>query len=141
MNEESSGPTRILLADDVPEFRRIIRLTLERDTRFEVVAEADSGDEAVALAAEHRPDVIILDLDMPVSGQEVLPKLREAAPGVRVVVLTGLDPGEFGGAEGLGVESVVKKGSPSTVVVRAVTGAVYRPDEDRPDEDRPDEEA
>lgn len=129
LNEESA-PTRILLADDVPAFRRIMRLTFERDTRFEVVAEADSGDEAVELTSEHQPDVIVLDLDMPVSGQEVLPKLREVAPDARVVVLTGLDPGDFGGAEGLGVDSVVKKGSPSTVVVRAVTEAVYRHDEE-----------
>lgn len=127
---EGAGPTRILLADDVPEFRRIIRLTLERDTRFEVVAEANSGDEAVALAAEQQPDVIVLDLDMPVSGQEVLPKLREVAPDMRIVVLTGLDPAEYGGPDRLGVDSVVKKGSPSTVVVRAVTGSIYRPDEE-----------
>lgn len=129
MNEES-GPTRILLADDVPTFRRIIRLMLEREDRFEVVGEADSGDEAVALAAEHRPDVIVLDLDMPVSGQEVLPQLHEAHPDVRIVVLTGLDPAGFGGAEGLGVHSVVKKGAPSTVVVRAVTRAAYRIEEE-----------
>lgn len=122
--------TRILLVDDVPEFRRILRMTLERDARFEVVGEADSGDQAVQLATEHRPDVIVLDLDMPVSGQEVLPALRSAAPGARVVVLTGLDPSEFGGAAGLGVDSVVKKGSPSTVVVRAVTGAAYRSEEE-----------
>lgn len=129
MSEEPDR-TRVLLADDVPAFRRIIRLTLERDGRFEVVGEADSGDQAVELAADGQPDVIVLDLDMPVSGQEVLPKLRRAVTGVRVVVLTGLDPAEFGGAEGLGVEAVVKKGSPSTVVVRAVTGAAYRPYEE-----------
>lgn len=129
MNEESDQ-IRILLADDVPDFRRIIRLTLERDRRFEVVGEADSGDEAVELAAEHQPDVIVLDLDMPVSGQEVLPRLRELIPDLRVVVLTGLDPADFGGSAGLGVDAVVKKGSPSTVVMRAVTRAVYRPDEE-----------
>lgn len=129
MNEESDQ-IRILLADDVPDFRRIIRLTLERDRRFEVVGEADSGDEALELVAEHRPDVIILDLDMPVSGQEVLPRLRELIPDLRVVVLTGLDPADFGGSAGLGVDAVVKKGSPSTVVMRAVTRAVYRPDEE-----------
>lgn len=123
---EEPDRTRVLLADDVPNFRRIIRLTLERDGRFEVVGEAGSGDQAVELAADSQPDVVVLDLDMPVSGQEVLPKLRRAVPGVRVVVLTGLDPAEFGGAEGLGVDAIVKKGSSSTVVVRAVTGAAYR---------------
>lgn len=127
---EQPDRVRVLLADDVPEFRRIIRLTLERDGRFEVVAEADSGDATVDLAATHLPDVIVLDLAMPVSGQEVLPRLREAAPGARIVVLTGLDPSEFGGAEGLGVDTVVKKGSPSTVVVRAVTGATYGANEE-----------
>lgn len=127
MNDEL---TRVVLADDVPEFRRIIRLMLERDGRFEVVGEADSGDGALAAVTEHQPDVLVLDLDMPVTGQEILPKLRAAAPDVRVVVLTGMDQAEFGGAEALGVERIVKKGSPSTVVVRAVTGAAYRDDEE-----------
>lgn len=127
MNDEL---TRVVIADDVPEFRRIIRLMLERDGRFEVVGEAGSGDEVLELVSAHDPKVLVLDLDMPVSGQEILPKLREAAPDIRVVVLTGIDPGDFGGAEGLGVERIVKKGSPSTTVVRAVTGAAYRTEEE-----------
>ncbi|MBW3561889.1 MAG: response regulator transcription factor [Actinobacteria bacterium] len=122
--------TRVVLADDVPEFRRIIRLMLERDGRFEVVGEADSGDQVLELVSEYDPHVLVLDMDMPVSGQEILPKLREAAPDVRVVVLAGVDPGDFGGAAGLGVERIVKKGSPSTSVVRAVTGAAYRNEEE-----------
>lgn len=127
MNDEL---TRVVLADDVPEFRRIIRLMLEGDGRFEVVGEADSGDQVLTLVSAHDPQVLVLDLDMPVSGQEILPKLREVAPDVRVVVLTGMDPGDFGGAAGLGVDRIVKKGSPSTTVVRAVTGAAYRTEEE-----------
>lgn len=53
-----------------------------------------------------------------------------ATCGDEIVVLTGLDPAEFGGADGLGVHSVVEEAAPSTVVVRAVTRATYRTDEE-----------
>jgi len=83
---------RVLLADDHPAVRAGIRQFLERDSTIEVVAEAGSGEEALALIERHHPDVAILDLRMPgLSGMEVLRRLRAAHPEVRVLVLTAYD--------------------------------------------------
>lgn len=118
---------RVVLAHDDPDYRRIVRLTLERDGSFEVVGEADDVDRVLALVTGHRPDVVVLDLDMPGDGRSIVRSLRTAAPDTRIVILTGLDPDLLGGLRDLGVDSVVRKGSPSHAMVRAVAGAAYRP--------------
>ncbi|MGK2930340.1 MAG: response regulator transcription factor [Acidimicrobiales bacterium] len=79
---------RLLLADD----HRMLRETLKRsmlDEGFEVVAEASDGQEAVALAVEHRPDLVLMDVTMPeMDGVEATRQITEQAPDVRVVMLT-----------------------------------------------------
>ena len=65
MTVVSSEPIRVLLADDHPIVRRGIRDFLEEDSDLIVVAEAVDGCEAVRLAGEHRPNVTVLDLQMP----------------------------------------------------------------------------
>ena len=86
-------PVRVLLVDDVADLRRVVRGVLERDGGFVVVGEAGDGTEAIGLAAELQPDVVLLDLDMPrMSGLEVLPVLRTVAPAAKIVVLSGLPP-------------------------------------------------
>ena len=78
----------VLIVDDHPLTRDALRTLLDADG-FDVVGEASSGDEAVRLAAELQPDLVVLDLGMPgMDGLEALPKLREAAPRTEVVVLT-----------------------------------------------------
>jgi len=79
-------PISILLVDDHAIFRKGIRLLLETRADFHVLGEASSGVEALAMAAELRPDVMILDWVMP--GLNGLDVLRQAQPGVRVVVLS-----------------------------------------------------
>jgi DNA-binding NarL/FixJ family response regulator len=72
--------------------RELVKLTLERSGRFEVVGEAADGAQAVEQAAELLPDIVLLDLSMPVlSGMEALPRIRAVAPAAKVVVLSGLD--------------------------------------------------
>lgn len=84
--------TSVLLVDDVVEVRRLIRLSLRFRGGFEVVAEAADGAEAVRLAAEHRPDVVVLDLGLPdIAGREVLSRVRESSPGSKVVIFSGLE--------------------------------------------------
>ncbi len=81
---------RVLLADDVAQLRMLLRMALELNGAFEVVAEAADGAEAIVRAAECQPDLVILDLMMPgLDGLEALPGIREAAPGAKVVVLSG----------------------------------------------------
>lgn len=83
---------RVVVADDVAQLRTLLGLVLERSGRFEVVAEAANGAEAVAAATETTPDLTLLDLSMPVmDGLEALPQVRAAVPSCVVVVLSGFD--------------------------------------------------
>ena len=83
---------RVLLVDDVADVRRLVRIALRYHGGFEVVAEARAGLQAIELATEHRPDVVLLDLGLPdLAGRDVLTRLREVVPDVKVVVFTGSD--------------------------------------------------
>jgi len=82
---------RIVLVDDHAIVRTGLRLLLERDARFTVVAEAGTIAEAIEAAVNHHPDVVVLDLDLGhESGLDCVPELRRAAPEARVLVLTGI---------------------------------------------------
>jgi DNA-binding NarL/FixJ family response regulator len=86
------SPFRVVVADDFADMRHLVKVTLERSGRFKVVAEAENGVEAVDSARELRPDLLVLDLSMPVlSGMEALPQIRDASPDTKVVVLSGFD--------------------------------------------------
>ena len=92
MTAPSYTRMRVLLADDTPEIRRLLRLNLELDGRFEIVGEAADGAEAVALAASLHPDAVVLDLAMPVmDGLQAIPVILESSPAARILVLSGFD--------------------------------------------------
>jgi CheY-like chemotaxis protein/anti-sigma regulatory factor (Ser/Thr protein kinase) len=83
---------RVLLVDDVADVRRLVRIALRYHGGFEVVGEARAGLQAIELATEHRPDVVLLDLGLPdLAGRDVLTRLREVVPDAKVVVFTGGD--------------------------------------------------
>ena len=83
-------PIRALLVDDVDDVRRLVRTALRVHGGFEVVAEARDGAEAVRLAEEQHPDVVVLDLGLPdLAGREVLSRIRELSPTSKVVVYSG----------------------------------------------------
>lgn len=80
---------RILVVDDHPVVRSGIRALLEAEAGFEVVGEAGSGTEAVDLAADLAPDVVLMDLSMPgMNGIDATRRLTEDCPATRVLVLT-----------------------------------------------------
>ena len=86
---------RLLIADDHAVVRTGLRHLVATFDGVELVGAAANGDEAVALCAEHRPDVVLMDLEMPVvDGIEATRRIVEAAPGVAVVVLTSFSDRE-----------------------------------------------
>jgi two-component system response regulator NreC len=87
---ESNMPEiKVLLADDHAILRAGLRLLLGAQPDLIVIGEADNGSEALALAAQNRPDLIVLDLSMPgLGGLEALPVLRKVAPAAKILILT-----------------------------------------------------
>lgn len=82
--------TRVVLVDDVPEVRRLVRTALRFSGDFEVVGEAGDGVEALQLVAELSPDILVLDLGLPdIAGREVLTRVRSSSPATRIVVFSG----------------------------------------------------
>jgi two-component system response regulator DesR len=103
---------RVLLADDEHLFRGAVAALLSFEEDLVVVAEAASGAEAVAMAAAHRPDVAVLDLQMPggADGVAVAGELRGALPGCRTMIVTSHGrPGHLKRALAAGVRGFVPK--------------------------------
>ncbi|HET9771968.1 MAG TPA: response regulator [Acidimicrobiia bacterium] len=79
----------VLLVEDVPELRSVLRQTLQLRGGFDVVADVGDGGTAITAAARHQPDIVVLDLGLPdLAGQDVLTRLRAVAPATQVVVYT-----------------------------------------------------
>lgn len=86
------SPIKTLLVDDQASFREAMHILLELDSSVEVVAEAANGEEALKLTAEHMPQVVLMDLQMPVMcGTEATRRIRDRHPGIRVLVLSVFD--------------------------------------------------
>jgi len=94
--DDTTEKTKILLAEDHVVVRQGTRELLEREADFEIVGEAGDGEQAVRLASELQPDVIIMDVSMPkMSGVEATRQIKALLPSVAVLVLTGYDYDEY----------------------------------------------
>lgn len=118
--------TRILLIDDHTLFRSGLKLLLRRQSDFEVVAEAADGVEGLKRARELRPDVILLDLNMPgISGLEVLHILTQDLPESAVIILTVSEEGEeLAAALRGGARGYLVKNADADALVQAIRRAV-----------------
>lgn len=113
---------RILVADDHPVVRDGLSAILSTQSDFQIVGEAGTGAEVVRQAAFLKPDVILLDLEMPeLDGVEALIQLRRAQPGVRVIVFTAFDTDErILSAVQAGAQGYLLKGVPRDELFKAV---------------------
>jgi two-component system response regulator NreC len=115
----------IVLADDHTVVRKALRILLEEEPGFEVVAEADDADAAIRYLRGHKPAVLILDLNMPGRPSlEAIPDMKEASPETKIVVLTmQKEPAFARQALQLGVLGYVLKEAADDELVQAVRGA------------------
>jgi two-component system nitrate/nitrite response regulator NarL len=126
MSTPPSG-SRILVIDDHPLFRRGVTQLLAMDPQLELVGEASSGDEGVALAAQREPDLILLDLNMKgMNGIETLRRLRESGSDARIVMLTVSDSADdLVGAIRAGADGYLLKDMEPEVLLRRIHEALY----------------
>jgi DNA-binding NarL/FixJ family response regulator len=126
-------PIRILIVDDHPIMRIGITALIASSKEMEVVAQAASGEEALALHALHHPDITLMDLRLPgISGVETIRAIRGQSPKARFIVLTTYDGDEdiFQAMEA-GAGGYLVKGMPQEMLVNAVkrvhAGGQYLP--------------
>jgi CheY-like chemotaxis protein len=112
---DEPGPTgkrvRVVVVDDMPEIRRLLRALLEQDGRFEVVGEGADGVEAISLAAELQPDLVILDRNMPrLGGLDAIAGIARDAPTTDVILFTAsTSSGAYHAAISAGALDVIDK--------------------------------
>ena len=123
--ERSAQSTRVLVADDHNLFRYGIKAMLANAEGFEVVGEAASGEEVVEKVAQTRPDVILMDIQMPgINGIEATRRVLEKYPSIGVVVVTMFeDDDSVFAAMRAGARGYVLKGADAEEVLKVV-GAV-----------------
>jgi DNA-binding NarL/FixJ family response regulator len=128
-----SDPIRVLIADDHPLFRDGVAHSLDGEPDFEVIGQASSGGEALQMAREHLPDVLLLDIAMPGRGGIVAAgEVAGACPATKIIMLTvSKDEDDLMAALRAGARGYVLKGVSAgelATVVRAVAGGeVYVP--------------
>ena len=115
-------PIRVLLVDDHPCVIEAVKSFLERSRRYLVVGEAHDGTQAVHQTRELQPDVVVMDITMPVmNGLEAARCLRETCPRSRVLILTVHDKPELvGEMMRCGARGCVRKNAPPSELVEAI---------------------
>lgn len=117
-----SSVVRVLLADDNARFRALLRRLLERDPEIVVIAEASDGVEALDLADELSPDVVLMDVSMPgLDGLEATYALKSRLPDVTVLMLSvGDKDQEIAAGLAGGATEYLVKGGPAREIVEAI---------------------
>jgi DNA-binding NarL/FixJ family response regulator len=104
---------RVVVADDAAGIRALLRTLLSLEPDFEVIGQASDGAEAVDLVAKLRPDLVVIDVAMPVmSGLEAISAIRSISPDTRVAVLSG-ERRELP----QGAHAQIEKGTPNEVLI------------------------
>jgi CheY-like chemotaxis protein len=120
LGERSTRQVTVILVDDADDLRALYRLRMDRTDDFRVLAEAANGLEGLAAARAHNPDLVLLDISMPVmDGLQALPLIREACPATNVVMVTahGTSTGLRERTEALGSAGYIIKGIPMAAML------------------------
>jgi DNA-binding NarL/FixJ family response regulator len=112
---------RVLIADDHPMFRFGLRMLLAPVADMEVAGEAATGAETVEMAAELRPDVILMDINMPdLNGIEASRRIMAVNPGIAILIITMIDDDTVFSAMQAGAKGYLLKGAEGEETVRAI---------------------
>ena len=124
---------RVVIADDASAMRALLRRMLEDTAAFEIVGEASDGEEAVRLAGTLHPDLVVLDLSMPVmGGLAAIPGIRRISPSSRIVVLSALEPGRVRDeAMASGADAFIEKCLVADSLAQRLVEACWFPPDDR----------
>ena len=117
---------RILIADDQPIIRTMVRSTLEKIPYFEICAEAADGAKAIQQAQRLKPDVVVLNVTMPVlNGFDAAREIKATLPDTAIVILSSHADQRFvAEAKKIGVRSYVAKSKAREALVKAIEAAV-----------------
>jgi DNA-binding NarL/FixJ family response regulator len=128
MSQAQRGPIRIVIADDDPLFARMLRATLSERPGLDVVGLAANGQEAVALSDELEPDLVLLDVSMPVlDGIEAAELIQDSDAAPEIILITGDDEASATRAYSIDAAAYLRKSAcvlPVLDVVMAVSQAV-----------------
>ena len=126
--DQRTGPLRVLVVDDTREVRWLIGILLEEEPAWSVVAEAGDGAEAIVRAEENCPDVVLLDMSMPVmDGLEALPHLRHHLPDALIVLVTAFPVADVVEvARSRGADACLDKIDMAAALVPALRGLLDR---------------
>jgi DNA-binding NarL/FixJ family response regulator len=114
---------RVVLADDHEVVRRGIRAIVNGHPPWTVCGEAENGQEAIDLVLELKPDLVVLDLSMPVmNGLQATARIRQLAPSTKILVLSMHDSAQVEhGALAAGADAFLTKGASTDTFIRTVT--------------------
>jgi DNA-binding NarL/FixJ family response regulator len=115
-------PTRVLIVDDVEQVRRDLSTALSLSGELEIIGEAANGLEAIRLTESLQPDVVLMDLEMPVlNGYEAARQIKASLPSCRVIALTVHDYDSARmKAKQSGMDAFLIKGAPVESIVRTI---------------------